>query len=806
MLIRIIRIKLWLLIVVCFCSPIYSFEQVSVKGRIKDQHQYLSSATVLLFHADSSLAKTVVTNQDGEFIFHNVVPGLYRVSTSLLGYSKFFSDNFLIRNEDVILPDLMLSEISTELNAVTVKAKKPLFEQKIDRLIVNVQSSITSSGNTVLDILQKSPGITVNKQNNTISMNGKAGVKVMLNGKLIELPLDVVIQMLDGMSASNVERIELITTPPAKYDAEGNAGIIHIVMKGNAEMGTNGSVGFTLGYRWAETLGGNFNVNHREKKFGFFIDYSILRNHNLHLFKMTKQSVHNGFVQTVNDDSHRENVTMQQNLNAGAEWKLDKNTILNFSVTGYRRNWDMTAFTNDNDRVSADTTVITETNIHESNIWQSATIGMGLQTKLNSKTEISLNLDYLYYHNNNPSVYDNKSFFENSNVSEISNIDLKKNTPIRFLIGSADYKYVYSSSLSLEAGVKAVTSNLDNNVLVQHLENGTWVIDRVFTSYSNLSEQVDAAYISTKWLPGRQWQINAGLRYEYTNTSIGTPTQKDLIHNKYGYFFPGVSLRKDLANNKDFQFSYAKRITRPTYNDIAPFVFFWGPNSFSSGNTTLLPAISDGIKAGYHVKKWIVSLQFTHSKHEISFFQPENDSLNNLIYRSQNLKYLNTLAVTNAWSFDIAPWWEVQTNLTAQYLVAQTSYLKNDTRLHNYGLNVNATNSIKLPKDFAIEISGMYQSRSLWGISEFLAVSSLNAGVQKKIGKGILRFSIDDIFNKNNWRIKTNVPENNLYAYFDYDFHSRYARLTYTRSFGNNKLNSIKLKSGAEEEKGRITN
>ena len=297
---------------------------------------------------------------------------------------------------------------------------------------------------------------------------------------------------------------------------------------------------------------------------------------------------------------------------------------------------------------------------------------------------------------------------------------------------------------------------------------------------------------------GKHWQINTGLRYEYTHTSIGTPTQKDIVNRKYRNLFPSLALKKDLDAKKDLEFSYSRRISRPTYNDIAPFVFFWSPTSFSAGNTTLLPAISDAVKIGYHVKRWIISLQFSHSKNEIGFFQPETDSLSNLIYRSQNLKYLNTLGLVNSLSFNIASWWEVQTNVTAQYLVARTIHLQNNTTIPNYGVNINVINSLKLPKDFAIEVSGMYQSKTLWGISEFLAVGSLNAGVQKKLGKGILRLSIDDIFNTNNWKLKTNLPGNNLNSYFDYDFHTRYARLTYTRSFGNKKLQSVKLQSGAE--------
>ena len=159
----------------------------------------------------------------------------------------------------------------------------------------------------------------------------------------------------------------------------------------------------------------------------FFIDYSILRNHNLHIFKMTSESLQNGFVRTLNDHSHRENITTQQNLNAGVEWRFTKNSLLNLSFTGYRRNWDMNALANDVNRAAIDSTVITNMNIHESNIWQSATAGIGLQTKLNQQTELNFSVDYLYYHNDNPSQYNNNLFFEQNNINENSKIDLQEN-------------------------------------------------------------------------------------------------------------------------------------------------------------------------------------------------------------------------------------------------------------------------------------------------------------------------------------------------------------------------------------------
>jgi hypothetical protein len=794
-------------LLILFLSPaLYSMAQVSIRGRVTDGRQNLPFATVSLLTSDSTLIKNVITTDDGHFIFENLNRGNYLISSSMVGYNKYYSQLITVQNSAIETADIVLDPASTELGGVTIKSKKPLFEQKMDRLVVNVQSSITSAGSTVLEVLEKSPGIVVNKQNHTISMNGKAGVRVMINGKSTQLPLEVVVQMLEGMSSANVEKIELITNPPAKYDAEGIAGIIHIIMKGDVDLGTNGSFGITLGSKWAEVWGGHINVNHRGRNFAYFFDYSIVSEHNLHKYHLSRQFLYNGFVQQIDDYSYRENTTVQQNANAGIEFKLSKNSVLNFSFTGYRRSWDMNAITNDMSRIAKDSSLISSMAVHESNIWQSASAGMGLQSKVNSKTDISFNLDYLYYHNNNPSQYDNL-FSNHNNGNDASKVDVSKKTPIQFLIATADYKHVYSPRVTMEAGLKAVTSSLANNVLVQRLQNNTWLTDSTFTSYSNFNEQVAAAYLSTTWQPGNQWTINSGVRYEYTHTTIGTPNQKNLVNRKNGYLFPNLSFEKGLSKNQTAELSYSRRINRPTYNDIAPFVFFWGPNSFDGGNTALQAAISDAIKVGYHKNKWLISLQFSHSKNEIDPGEPENDSSNNVIYRHQNLKYLNQLALANAWSFNIANWWEVQTNLVAQYLVVQTAHLPVNVRRHNYGVNVNITNSLKLPKDFAVEISGMYQSKTLLGVIESLPVSSLNVGIQKKVGKGAIRFAVDDIFNENNWKLKMTLPEDkNLNTFFHYDFHPRFARITYTRSFGNSKLKSVKLKSASEEERGRVSN
>ncbi|HXR79694.1 MAG TPA: outer membrane beta-barrel family protein, partial [Saprospiraceae bacterium] len=358
--------------------------------------------------------------------------------------------------------------------------------------------------------------------------------------------------------------------------------------------------------------------------------------------------------------------------------------------------------------------------------------------------------------NDNPSSYDNTASFQWTNTNEYSKTELNKTTPIHILVGKADYEHRISPSVTWQAGIKSVTSTLDNNVLVERIVDGVSTTDHLFTSSSTLNERIYAGYASTHWHIGKQVQIDGGLRYEYTHTSISSPGEKNLIERKYGYFFPSLSARKNLASEKDLEFSYTRRITRPTYNDIAPYVFLWGPSTFSAGNTSLYPALSDALSVGYHVRQWTVSLQYSHIRNEITMMQPEVDGENTLIYRSQNLKHLNTWGLTLTNSSAITSWWEIQSSLTAQQQSGQTSYLPNNVMLHLFSVNINMVNQFKLPKDFAAEISFLYQSKSFSGMSQFLPLGYLNAGIQKNFGKqGIIRLSMDDILSTNNWRIET---------------------------------------------------
>ncbi len=253
--------------------------------------------------------------------------------------------------------------------------------------------------------------------------------------------------------------------------------------------------------------------------------------------------------------------------------------------------------------------------------------------------------------------------------------------------------------------------------------------------------------------------------------------------------------------------AYNRRITRPTFNEMAPFVFFIGPNTFVAGNHSLKLAISDGVDVSYQWKQWWVSLKYSYSKNEIAFLQPEfNVDTNEQIFRSQNLKYMQTYGITTTFPVEITSWWEIQNDASIYFYQYETQHLENNIRDNTVSFTYNSVNSFQLPKDYSVEVTGYYQSSSLWGISQFKPLGRLDIGLKKQLksDKGIISIVAKDLLSSTNWRIHTNIPEINIQSYMFYNWGARSINITYTKTFGNKKLNEVKIKSGSETERNRV--
>ncbi|MEO0333170.1 MAG: carboxypeptidase-like regulatory domain-containing protein, partial [Bacteroidota bacterium] len=460
-----VKVK-WLMVVGLIVQALYSLQaQTSLSGEVKDLSNHpVSFANVLLLHStDSSLVKGAISDTNGTFLLETQA-GDYILHITSVGYQSASSQLKVTRAPKQYLGTLYLAENTQQLDEVVVKGKKPLFERQVDRTVVNVQSSITFTGRTVLEVLEKSPGVIVNRQNNSIALNGKNGVLVMINGKISRLPTDAVVQKLNGMSAANIKKVELITTPPAKYDAEGNAGIIHLVMAESEDRGTNGNVGATVGYSGAETWGLNASVNHRGQRFNTFFTYSILSDRTVHRWNNERFIISGGFTEVNRSFNRRNPITTVQNLRMGLEYDVSDRTSVDLLITGYQRYWDTHDNINNTNTIRPDSTVVNAVAVHGINRWNSATASLGIRYHLDEQQTINLSVDYLYYHQTNPSNYDNTIRYIESAQSENEFLQSKKDTPIHFKIASLDYANTVSPALSVEAGWKGSLSRFTNIV------------------------------------------------------------------------------------------------------------------------------------------------------------------------------------------------------------------------------------------------------------------------------------------------------------------------------------------------------
>lgn len=770
----------------------------------------LPTANVLLLHpADSSVVKGAVTDNSGVYQLTGITPGPYLLSVSMIGFRRYVSSVFDVNQSSIEFNEIILRLSLEQMGEVGVTARRPLFEQKIDRLVVNVQSSITSSGSSVLQVLEKSPGIQVNRQSNSISMSGKSGVRVMINDKFVQLPIDAVIQMLNGMSAANIEQIELITTPPARYDAEGDAGIIHIKMTEFTEMGTTGMVGGNAGLNYAEILGGNFNISHRGERLAMFLDYSINYDRTQTTWDNKRFLVTDNFTEQVIMENTRNPSTGVQNARMGLEFKMGQKTTGGLLVTGYQRLWETRDISDNFNRFSPSSSLLTEMSARETNRWRNGLINVSLDHDFSKNRSLRFDADYLYYKNNNPSFYVNRFVEGDINRMDSESIDVEKETPIHIRVVKLDYVEVVSDKFTVETGVKGSLSDFTNKVSVSNLVQSVWVVNDTFSQDADLSEKTGAIYLSGNWSPVETIQVNAGLRFEYTDRFLSTPDSPGLVDVQDGYLFPSLFVQKSLPNDKRIGFSYSRRITRPTFNDLAPFVFFLDPDTFLSGNPDLEPATSDALKLDYNHKQLLVSLQYSYTKDEIVAFQPVVDpDRNEQTFSTQNLSYFQSYGFTASLPVFFAPWWELRANVSGTYQVFRTAHMDDNQTRDIYGYSANLTHSIDLPRDFSLEVSGYYQSKTSAGILQFKPLGAVNAGIQKRIasGKGTLRLSADDLFSTNLWRYSAKIPGANLDTSGIYDFNNRNVKLTFTWNFGNSKIKNVHISAGSEEEQARVTN
>jgi len=782
--------------------------QVSGKVTTPDK-QPLPFVNVLLLNAgDSSLVKGTMATETGAYKIDGLVAGDYFLRFSLVGYRTYNLPVFRINaNASRDFGELVLEEDSQQLDEVVVQADRPLYQQEVDRTVVNVENSVMTKGSSALQVLERSPGVFVDMRNNSLALNGKTSVMLMINGKLIRLPMAQVVAMLNSMSANDIEKIELITSPPARYDAEGTAGMINIVIKKHKEIGTTGSFSATGGYGWGEKANGSVSVSHNTAKANVYGSYSFL--HSRGRDGWVAQSTQNmpafGGELSVDVGSTTKATTNNHNATLGFDIPARNATFGGSATYNTSRGPRSTNNYGNYTIIASDSLLVMQATIDGKANWGNLVTNLYLDKPLREGEKLNLDLDYLHYSNESPTEI-NIAFLdrEGREAQPSGNIFSNRQrgvsrSPIQVGVFKTDYTRQWKNGVRFEAGLKGTLTASSSLSRIETYTDGVWTGSARYTNDTDMREVIAAAYSSVEAQVTPAMRLVAGLRYEYSRTRANADKEENNIDRKLGKLFPSLFLTRRLSDRAELQLSYTKRITRPSYNDLASYLFYNDPMSVSTGNPSLRPTISNNLKIGYTYNGYAFSLQASRDDHPIVLYQQKESPARDLMYlQPQNMAYQNNLTFQASLPFTINNWWSMSYSVVGGLRQFKLDHTLEKLRKTYFAYTLNGSQTFMLPGNFSVEVSGWYNSAQYEGSKKVRGFGMLNAGVKKDLNHhwGSLQLAVTDLLKsmRVNGFFGTLTEEAfSLQAEYTYKAESasyRIVKLTYTKTFGNTKMKS----------------
>lgn len=803
---RTIQLLVW----ICLCSYLNA-EAGSITGKVTDKEQQpIEFATVTLHKAtDSSLVKGEFSDQSGKYTFEHIVSGTYLVKVAGVGYESMSYADIRITSDDesVDLGTSVLLPFSNELSEVTVVAQKPMIQYDHDKMVLNVSESSIASGGSVMDALEKAPGVIVNQEGN-ISLRGKQGVLVMIDDKPTYLSSEQLANQLRAMPADAVSKIEVITNPSARYDAEGNAGIINIVTKKDKNLGLNGSATAGLEHSsngWSPEAG--LNLNYRVKKINLFGSYNYSDYAQLQQLQVVRNFNEGDVQSSVTEASSLDNHYIDHSYKAGIDYFLNDRHTLGFIASGYTDSY-----------LSANNTNAT---IYNSNgIYEPASdtygdlntaagnysLNLNYDAKLDTAgTALSADIDYSRFNGDGNDNYITTYYDEQGNV-EADPLVYRAESPGTIEIRSAklDFNHSIHGTWNLEAGAKASAVTNDNEVIFSIEDNNEWYIDSTRSNDFIYDENIYAGYLQL----GRQigkFSIQAGLRGELTDAHGNSVTLQESFDRNYFQLFPSLNISDRISDKHTVSFSYSRRIDRPRYDQLNPFLYFLDPYLYLQGNPNLRPQLTNSLELSYLFKEtYALSFNFSQTTDEIQEQFYQTDSTKTIVLFSDNFGKNTTFAMTAYAPLQPVKWWSMTPVITAFYQDLKTEYLELNYHETQFGYQINIQNSFTLPKGFALELSAQYQSKVIFSIASIEPNGDISLGLKKSFwdGKASVKLNARDIFNTNN--IKGEINFANIDSYFSQNNDRQRYGVNFSYRFGNSQASQRQRSNAIEDEKSRV--
>ncbi|MEO6914753.1 MAG: outer membrane beta-barrel family protein [Chitinophagaceae bacterium] len=778
----------------------------------------LPAVTASLLRAkDSALVKVSVSDKDGRYKFENLKEGKYFISLTSVGFDKSPGKVFdIAANTSLELPAVTMALSSKELDAVTVQARRPLVENRIDKMIVNIDASPTNAGSSAMEVLEKSPGISVDRDGN-ISIKGKQGVIVLIDGKQTFLSAADLANLLRNMPSSQLDQIEIMTQPSAKFDASGNSGILNLKTKKNLAKGFNGSI--SLSYVQGRYLKSpnSFNFNYRSGKFNVFTSLSYSRWSNINDQHINRKFRQNDVVTSV-FDQQADQKSYSDNYSArfGMDYSIDKKTTVGFLVNGiinpsHWQNLGRADIYNGTGRLDSFNLVTTINN----DSWKNFGANLNFKRSLNnSGKEITADFDRIQYNTRSRQTSDNYNYLANNMLSGDPFL-LRGDLPAEISIysGKADYVHPLTKESKFEAGVKTSFVTTDNDARYSFYDKGQsqWSVDNTRSNRFKYRENINAAYVNYSQQI-KKWGFQTGLRFENTmadGRQAGNATQKDTSFKKnYSQLFPTAYLSYALDDNNQFGFSYGRRIERPNYQDMNPFQYFLDQYTYRQGNPNLTPQFTHNFELSHNFHKALnTSLSYSATSDILNDVLKQNDQTKVTFQTKENVAKSQTIGLSVSYNAPVNTWWTTSlfANVYHSHYEGVVNDIALDARLASFMLN--ASEQFRFARTWTAEVSGFYRGSTLetgMFLIRPMGVVSFGFGKQILHKKATLKLNITDPFFIQKARVL--IDYGNIDALVTNRWDNRRVALVFVYSFskGQNAQPQRRRSSGAQDEQNRV--
>lgn len=788
-----------------------------ISGRVLDStNAPIDNAIVSLIKANNgALLKTTFSEKEGGFDFTDLSRDSFKITVSQLGYNGFVSEIIVLNSTHQIhqLPDIIFNSNSKKLDEVVIVAKEPFVERKLDRTIVNPDALISSAGGNALDVLSKSPGIIVDN-NGGLKLKGKSGVIVFIDDKPTYLTGTELESYLKSISAASIKQIEIMTNPPAKYEAAGNAGIINIKSKKSKLKGINGTVSANYGQgRYART-NDNFSLNYSNQKIAFFSNINYSNQTIFQDLSINRRYKYNDLTtkSLFNQNTYIKANSQSFSTRLGFDYYINDKTTLGVTTRGI---YNPSAHSKYNYAQIYDSSHALVSNViadnNDANVFKNGTMNLNLRHVFDSLgKQLTIDLDYVAYASQLNQQFKNDVFLvDGSNVySDRQKGKLPSN--INIYAFKTDLECPFKNNSKFDAGIKTSYTKTDNDAVYTITQNDVTLSNDNLSNHFKYNEMINATYVNyTKGF--KRFDLQAGLRFESTilnGYQLGNTIKPASQFNRtYNNLFPTfyASYKLDSASRHVLILSYGKRINRPFYKDLNPFVSPLDKYTYYAGNPYIKPTFAHSISLSHSFKNLLTtSVSYNNMIDNIQ----ETIEINNGIYYSRpgNIGSSEQYNISVESSIPFAKW----LNTT---IYSELVYSKYKSQLYTQTLNVdgtywfiNATNTFQFKKGWSAELSGQYISDFIDSQFSFGDFGFFNVGFQKKIFKnmGSLKVNLSDAIYTN--RIRGTI--NNLEladAHWNSINDTRVLSITFSYRFGKNTNSKAKHNTnGSDTEQKRI--